>query len=68
MPLTDLAGLGYVNHQLHELKAECSRGFVDRFVEILMVDLRDHYLKVPQDDTYERISLSINRNGLSGQY
>ncbi|RLV87884.1 Vacuolar protein sorting-associated protein 54 [Meyerozyma sp. JA9] len=60
VPLTDLAGLGDVNRQLHDLKAECSRGFVDRFVEILMVDLRDHYSRVPLDDTYERISSSIS--------
>lgn len=59
VPLAELAGLADVTRQLHELKAECSRGFVDRFVDVLMADLKQHYIRVPEQDTYERIALSI---------
>lgn len=62
-PLSDISlvpALRVLREDLENLKEECSRGYIDDFVELLLDDLRDHCTSVPTTDTLNRIYTSID--------
>lgn len=62
-PLSDISllpALLVLRADLEDLKKECSRGYIDDFVDLLLEDLREHCSSVSSTDTLNRIYLSID--------
>ncbi|KAK6465120.1 Vps54-like protein-domain-containing protein, partial [Scheffersomyces coipomensis] len=59
--LSNLPALVYLQNDLQNLKEECSKGYINDFIQILLGDLRDHYNSVSTGDTLNRIYNSIDK-------
>jgi Vps54-like protein. len=59
--LSSLPALVHLRNDLQNLKDECSKGYINDFVYLLLDDLRNHYKEVPTQDTLNRMYVSIDR-------
>ncbi|RCK54885.1 Vacuolar protein sorting-associated protein 54 [Candida viswanathii] len=53
--LTNLPALVHLQNDLLNLKRECSKGYIDNFVNLLIEDLKGHYNSVSTRDTLNRL-------------
>ncbi|KAG2736316.1 hypothetical protein G9P44_000406 [Scheffersomyces stipitis] len=63
-PLVDLTGLPALIHlrnDLQTLKDECSKGYINDFIQVLLDDLRTHCRSVPVQDTLNRLYNGIDK-------
>ena len=51
----------HLQNDLATLKRECSKGYIDGFVELLVEDLRLHFNNVPVKDTLNRIYVNKDK-------
>lgn len=59
--LSYLPAFIHLQNDLATLKRECSKGYIDGFVELLVEDLRLHFNNVPVKDTLNRIYVNKDK-------
>ena len=59
--LSYLPAFIHLQNDLATLKRECSKGYIDGFVELLVEDLRHHFNNVPVKDTLNRIYVNKDK-------
>ncbi|ODV79704.1 Vps54-domain-containing protein [Suhomyces tanzawaensis NRRL Y-17324] len=60
--LTHLPALVHLRNDLENLKSECSKGYINDFINLLLEDLRDHYNSVDTQDTLNRMYVSTDKS------
>ncbi|KAK6454635.1 Vps54-like protein-domain-containing protein [Scheffersomyces xylosifermentans] len=58
--LSSLPALVHLRNDLQTLKDECSKGYINDFIQVLVNDLRGHYQSVPVQDTLNRMYNGID--------
>ncbi|KAL6452515.1 VPS54 Vacuolar protein sorting-associated protein 54 [Candida maltosa Xu316] len=59
--LTTLPAFIHLQNDLSNLKRECSKGYIDNFVDVLLEDLRNHYQNVSVTDSLNRLYVSRDK-------
>ncbi|KAG7663768.1 uncharacterized protein J8A68_002715 [[Candida] subhashii] len=59
--LTSLPAFVHLRNDLFNLKHECSKGYIDDFIDLLTEDLTSHYKNIPTRDTLNRIYVNKDK-------
>lgn len=62
LDISHLPALTKLNTDVQVLKEECSKGYIDNFIDVLLEDLRQHYNNVPNQETLNRMAVSMKKS------